>query len=388
MYKLNKDLINKMKKENELKNSTEERDMIKNKLLLLQNFMESGDISLSKNNQVKNLLQKFQTSEETTMEDIKNLNSFVKEGKKNLNKKPINLKDDYDEQEDQNNNDNQNNPLSRSNIFEKGLRIGKNINDNNIPKKNFGRTSFTDKENLKLQFQNNKDKDEDKAKEGGKKINSNEQKIIEDKKGTSDIDNIVNNKFSNINIDKEYSNNNNKYNNLSTRNPEEIKEEIEENQSSYQAKVINNSLSQISETHMNNLRITKTTNSGIEPFNIRTIKKGFDICKQNDIFIYSKKIEKVLSVDYIDNMELLNKIEPKDKLINSIDNNLINDINDEKDLKEIETCVEKLLGEIRLKLGKEEKDAFMEKMVDKYSKLIMDKINKGNLDNNKKEDEI
>ena len=87
-------------------------------------------------------------------------------------------------------------------------------------------------------------------------------------------------------------------------------------------------------------------------------------------------------------MELLNKIEPKDKLINSIDNNLINDINDEKDLKEIETCVEKLLGEIRLKLGKEEKDAFMEKMVDKYSKLIMDKINKGNLDNNKKEDEI
>ena len=385
MYKLNKDLINKMKKENELKNSTEERDMIKNKLLLLQNFMESGDISLSKNNQVKNLLQKFQTSEETTMEDIKNLNSFVKEGKKNLNKKPINLKDDYDEQEDQNNNDNQNNPLSRSNIFEKGLRIGKNINDNNIPKKNFGRTSFTD---LKLQFQNNKDKDEDKAKEGGKKINSNEQKIIEDKKGTSDIDNIVNNKFSNINIDKEYSNNNNKYNNLSTRNPEEIKEEIEDNQSSYQAKVINNSLSQISETHMNNLRITKTTNSGIEPFNIRTIKKGFDICKQNDIFIYSKKIEKVLSVDYIDNMELLNKIEPKDKLINSIDNNLINDINDEKDLKEIETCVEKLLGEIRLKLGKEEKDAFMEKMVDKYSKLIMDKINKGNLDNNKKEDEI
>ena len=237
-----------------------------------------------------------------------------------------------------------------------------------------------------MQFQNNKD--EDKAKEGDKKINSNEQKIIEDKKGTSNIDNILNNKFSNINIDKEYSNNNNKYNNLSTRNPEEIKEEIEENQSSYQAKVINNSLSQISETHMNNLRITKTTNSGIEPFNIRTIKKGFDICKQNDIFIYSKKIEKVLSVDYIDNMELLNKIEPKDKLINSIDNNLINDINDEKDLKEIETCVEKLLGEIRLKLGKEEKDAFMEKMVDKYSKLIMDKINKGNLDNNKKEDEI
>ena len=68
IYKLNTDLIKKLQKDNELINSTEEKIIIKNKLLLLQKFMES-DTSLSKNNKVKNLLNKFQQSEETTDED-------------------------------------------------------------------------------------------------------------------------------------------------------------------------------------------------------------------------------------------------------------------------------------------------------------------------------
>ena len=42
-----------------------------------------NDTSLSKNSQVKNLLDKFQQSEETTLEDLKILDGFVKEGKKN-----------------------------------------------------------------------------------------------------------------------------------------------------------------------------------------------------------------------------------------------------------------------------------------------------------------
>ena len=87
IYKLNTDLIKKLQKDNELINSTEEKIIIKNKLLLLQKFMES-DTSLSKNDKVKNLLNKFQQSEDTTFEDLKILDDFVKEGKKNLNKKP------------------------------------------------------------------------------------------------------------------------------------------------------------------------------------------------------------------------------------------------------------------------------------------------------------
>ena len=53
-------------------------------------------------------------------------------------------------------------------------------------------------------------------------------------------------------------------------------------------------------------------------------------------------------------------------------------------MKEIESWVEKFLGEIRLKIGKEEKDALFEKIVNKYSKIILDKIN--NQNNNKDTD--
>ena len=44
--------------------------------------------------------------------------------------------------------------------------------------------------------------------------------------------------------------------------------------------------------------------------------------------------------------------------------------------------MEKLLGEIRLKIGKDENDIFLQKMVDKYSQLIIEKINKNNNNNN------
>ena len=38
--------------------------------------------------------------------------------------------------------------------------------------------------------------------------------------------------------------------------------------------------------------------------------------------------------------------------------------------------VEKLLTKVRFKLGNEENDPIMNKMVEKYSKLILEKINK------------
>ena len=81
---------------------------------------------------------------------------------------------------------------------------------------------------------------------------------------------------------------------------------------------------------------------------------------------------------------MINDEDPKEKLIKCIDDNFINKIEDQNDLKEIGDCVEKLLSEIRLKIGKEEKDILMEKMVDKYSKLIIDKIN---INKNKENDD-
>ena len=368
IFKLNKDLIHELKKDNLLKNSTEERSIITNKLLLLQKFMES-DTSLSNNNQVKNLLKKFQQSEETTIDDLKLLDGFVKEGKKNLNnKKPkeIELKEekatDYDEQEN-----NQNEFLNKSNIFEKGLRNRITSIDTHTQKKNFGRISLTDNYITKLSLQFNK-----------KKENEND---INDK---NEMKEEFNKKLSNININEEYSNN--EINNINNTNKDEIKEEIEETPSTYQANIIDNSQTQLSESHINNLKITQTGNYDIKSFNFRTIKKGYSITKENDIYFEPRKEEKILSINKINNIELINRIEPKDKLIKSIDDNIINNITDENDLKEIETNVEKLLSDIRYKIGKEEKDPFMEKMVDKYSQLILEKINnnnkKSNINNN------
>lgn len=356
VFKLNTDLIHKLKKDNLLKNSTEERSIITNKLLLLQKFMES-DTSLSNNNQVKNLLKKFQQSEETTIDDLKLLDGFVKEGKKNLDNKipkEIELKEekatDYDEQEN-----NQNEFLNKSNIFEKGLRNRITSIDTHTNKKNTGRISLTDKS---MQFNKKKEKEND---------NDNE------------IKNDFNKKLSNININEEYSNNN-----INNTNKEEIKEEIEETPSTYQENIIDNSQTQLSETHINNLKITQTGNYGIKSFNLHTIKKRYNICKENDIYLEpnEKNKEKILSINNINNLEIINRIEPKDKLIKSIDDNIINNINDENDLKEIEKNVEKLLSDIRCKIGKEEKDAFMEKMVDKYSQLILEKINNNNKNSN------
>ena len=67
-----------------------------------------------------------------------------------------------------------------------------------------------------------------------------------------------------------------------------------------------------------------------------------------------------------DKIEINNYKDPKDKLINSIDNNVLDNINNNEDLKELEMHVEKLLSKIRCKLGNEENDPIMEKMIDKY----------------------
>ena len=270
-FKLNKDFINELKLDNELKNSTEERNIIKNKLLLLQKFMES-DTSLSKNNQVKNLIYKFQQSEEASLEDLKILDGFVKEGKKSSNLKEEKIAEniklteekaiDNDEQENENN---KNDILNKSNIFEKGLRdriSTDNVFGNKNKKNIIGRISLTDNYNSKnnLHFNNNKD------------INLIDNKVNNEIKEEINI----NNKFSNININKEFENNNNIINSNYSKNKvedninkEEIKEEIDENNnksitnsninSNYNPNIINNSNYQLSQTHLNNLIITQTS---------------------------------------------------------------------------------------------------------------------------------
>ena len=393
-YKLNQTLIKQLKKDNELINSTEERNIINNKLKLLQKFMEN-DTSLSKNSQVKYLLDKFQQSEETTIEDLKILDGFVKEGKKNhkdisdASKKPkevIELKEDKpnnnDDQENQNiNEENKDNIklefLNKSNIFEKGLR-DRTSTDSSMFKKNFGRISLTDNFNKKsLCFNKQSNTLKENIEESNKKevnIDENKNEKKEKEKENEKNDNNEENKFSNININEEYSNNRNNENN------NEIKEEIEDTQSNYQEKIINNSQTKLSETHLNNLVITQSSYAvkSNNFINMMPRKKIFELCKESTI-----NIKPIISNSNYDNlsekkenkMEFIDNMEPKDKLINSINNNIVDNIENTEDLKELEKHVEILLRKVRCKLGNDENDPVMEKMIEKYSKLIIDKIN-------------
>jgi len=202
-YKLNQELIQNLKKNNDLINSTEEKKIINNKLKLLQKFMEN-DASLSKNEEVKNLFDKFQRSEETTFEDLKKLNGFVKEGKikhqdiheENKKSKPkevIELKEEKpnnnDDQENENN-DNENKDLqndnnnifllNKSKIFEKELREN---NLNLLSRKSLGRVSLTDtyKNNLghKFHFPKIRIIDSDKNNDNKNNVDNSKQKNIE-----------------------------------------------------------------------------------------------------------------------------------------------------------------------------------------------------------------
>ena len=397
-YKLNQDLIKKLKKDNELINSTEERNIINNKLKLLQKFMEN-DTSLSKNSQVKYLLDKFQQSEETTIEDLKTLDGFVKEGKKNHKdisddaKKPkevIELKEEKpnnnDDQENENINENNNKNklefLNKSNIFERGLR-DRTSTDSSLFKKNFGRVSLTDNYHQKQSMQvvkNPFNMNKENKEENNNIINNDIDNEI-NKNLNEDNKNSIENKFSNININEEYTNNNinNHNNNKITFANNDIKEEIEDNQSNYHEKIINNSQTELSDTHLNNLIITQTSYA-VKSNNYIKPKKHFKICNVNNISfkMNNNSNDKYLNLSKMneDKIEINNYKDPKDKLINSIDNNVLDNINNNEDLKELEMHVEKLLSKIRCKLGNEENDPIMEKMIDKYSKLIIDTINK------------
>ena len=351
-----------------------------------------NDTSLSKNSQVKYLLDKFQQSEETTIEDLKILDGFVKEGKKNhkdisdASKKPkevIELKEDKpnnnDDQENQNINEENKDIklefLNKSNIFEKGLR-DRTSTDSSMFKKNFGRISLTDNFNKKsLCFNKQSNTLKDNIEESNKK-EANIDEIKNAKKEKENENNDINeeNKFYNININEEYSKNKNNENN------NEIKEEIEDSQSNYQEKIINNSQTKLSETHLNNSVITQSSYAVKSSNFINMIpqKKNLNICRESTIYIepiIANNNYDILSEKKVNKMEFIDNMEPKDKLINSINNNIIDNIENIEDLKVLEKHVEILLRKVRCKLGNDGNDPVMEKMIEKYFKLIIDKIN-------------
>ena len=142
-YKINQNFISKLKRDKELINSIEEKNVINNKLKLLEKLLDN-DVSSSKNKEVKYLVEKLQNSEDNSIEDLKRLDELVIESRKKgfKNEEIIQLKEDKPNNNDDQ--DNQNNDgegddniiiLSKSKLFEMNLK-DKTSNKDNISKIN------------------------------------------------------------------------------------------------------------------------------------------------------------------------------------------------------------------------------------------------------------
>ena len=493
-YKLNQDLIKNMQKNNDLINSIEDQKIINNKFLFLEKLMEN-DTSLSKNEKMQYLFDKFKRSEEITSDDMKHLNDFVKEGKKKhqdiqeenkvKNSKEIILKEEKpnnnDDQENENNEDeyrenNNNILLNKSKIFEKELKE-KNI----LSRTNFGRTSLTDtyvKKNIMskikiIDFQ--KDKEEKKDNNKGEKIindknnemdnqqskensfnhplkdnydndktiqkeNQNE-KSIKDRNDIIEINEIIKNTNNVINnVDKKFQdeinknnnkedlllnteniihnknlkndeNNNNKNNENDLINLEDIelekkeeninkiqehnsdtninineeidKKKLEKNenylnsiQSSFKAKIIENT--QISNSNISqkyhNLNLTQTSSN----FNyIFPYKNNFETiipCPGDKIILEkTKEEERIISKE--NNILIIgDKMNEKNKFKKYMNKININMIEGKEELQNMEKTLQLLLNNIRIKLGDTNENTEIENILEKYSLMLLDKI--------------
>ncbi len=431
-YKLSQEYMNNISKDNNLINSTEEKNKINNKLRFLQKFMEN-DTNNSKKEHVKYLIDKFQKSEEMTIEDLKLLDSFYKERKKNqkedkkevIEKPLIELKEekpqDYDDEENENNNGVKNNInnnkndinyLSRSKIFENGLtQVGSN---ENILKKN--RISLADtymknilkkekEENKPIQNENeeteiNKDKFDDNEIKLNNDNNEEDKKLKEDKNILTEPINLDEINLSDKLIGgdggrkeerEQVLDNNNKFSNLNMNNQEEnelkeqIKEDIENipenitnvdaSKKSFDNKIIVNSQSQIQQSFVRNMTITQSnfdinsvsSSRKIPPNKFTIINNNFKIIKNKKEPI--KKIDKVNKFSYIVNVDV------KDQLNNNLNNVDVYKLN-KSELTNLENNLENLLDKVRVRLGNESNDPTMERLLEKYSVLLLDRIEK------------
>ena len=441
-YKLSQEYMNNISKDNNLINSTEEKNKINNKLRFLQKFMEN-DTNNSKKEHVKYLIDKFQKSEETTIEDLKLLDSFYKENKKNykddkkeVKEKPlIELKEDKPKDNDDEENENNDNSheninkndnkgfLTRSKIFENGLtKINSNENllkkNNNINRKSLADSyvkNFIKKEKEEnTNYQNNKKENEEENKNDQINDNNIETKIeelndiIKKNENNNQINNqiienepinlndinlsdklnerkeerevkINENKYSNINLNEEnngFNNNNENINEEIENNNNYIQEKIptsEASKQSFNNKIINNSQSQVNQSFIRNMQITQSNfdiNSIISSKNLSS--QQYKVINNNFNFVKKKKdpIKKIVKEN---KFSFNHNIDIKDKLnddLNKIDVYKLNN----SDLKILENNLEKVLDKVRIRLGNQSLDPTMEKLLEKYSLLLLDRL--------------
>jgi hypothetical protein len=402
-----------------------------------------NDNNNSKKEHVKYLIDKFQKSEETTIEDLKLLDSFYKENKKNykddkkdVKEKPlIELKEDKPKDNDDEENENNDNSheninkndnkgfLTRSKIFENGLtKINSNENllkkNNNINRKSLAdsyvKNIIKKEKEENTNYQNNKKENEEENKNDQINDNNIETKteelndIIKENENNNEINNqiienepinlndinlsdklnerkeerevkINENKYSNINLNEEnngFNNNNENINEEIENNNNYIQEKIptsEASKQSFNNKIINNSQSQVNQSFIRNMQITQSNfdiNSIISSKNLSS--KQYKVTNNNFNFVKKKK-EPIKKIVKENKFSFNHNIDIKDKLnddLNKIDVYKLNN----SDLKILENNLEKVLDKVRIRLGNQSLDPTMEKLLEKYSLLLLDRL--------------
>ena len=189
------------------------------------------------------------------------------------------------------------------------------------------------------------------------------------------------NKFTNINqIPSSFMNN---------HIEEEIKEEIENETTikdtpielegtsfnKFSANIINNSQSQVNQTYMKNMIITQSNFDLCSNFD-KNITKPYEVCENESVSVVYHKKEKPKNIISKQKDFSYNNSKTQKEKFNEAMNIDINSIESIDDLKSMETQLESLLDKIRLKTGNKVKDPTMEKILEKYSVLLFDRIDK------------
>ena len=321
-----------------------EKNAINNKFKFLQKLIEN-DVSTSKNDKIKKLIEKFNTNEPTNLNDLNQLDEFVFESKNRLSIKNEDI-----------------------------IQIQK---DNNIIN-----TKKSDKNNFDIPLDNMIKKNQTKSKKFKNKvfiqdsnINNNKNDII--KRNTNlDINNL--NKIKSAR--KVKSPNNIKINNISPKKFNFTKKinQTETKIYSYNPNEIIK-LSIKNKLKYNKLDTPKQINNNkykkiIKKYDLKKIiifqNIRFSIIKQNikknKYYIISKQIS-----FYIINNKSNNK---KDILINQIKDINLKNINKKNDLIVLENKLQTLKEKIRLKLNYEMINPEKEKLLDTFGVLLVDKI--------------
>ena len=144
---------------------------------------------------------------------------------------------------------------------------------------------------------------------------------------------------------------------------------------SFNNKIIVNSQSQIQQSFVRNMTITQSnfdinsisSSRKIPPNKFTIIKNNFNIIKKKKEAI--KKIDKVYKFSYISNLDA------KDQLNNKLNNIDVYKLN-KSELTNLENNLQNLLDKVRVRLGNESNDPTMERLLEKYSVLLLDRIEK------------